>query len=147
MKHSKTVGVLVLAIACLAFAFSTWGQTPEPGNPVQREMRLLRDAMRASVDAIAAGDVRHLPKQLHAVHMAADDTTSALESGEYKPPFAGDRLEAFLALDEEFHRHLIKMAKAAKRNDVAATAEHFGALMNRCHGCHSQFGVQPIARD
>ena len=147
MKYSRIIMTFGVFTAVLGFAMSVWGQAATPANPVQLEMRLLSDAMRSAVDAIAAGDVRALPGKLHAVHIAAGDTSSALERGEYTPPSGADQLADFIALDEAFHRHLIKMVKAAKKNDVAATAEQFGMLMNRCHGCHQKFGVQRAAAD
>lgn len=147
MKYSRIPMFLGVPLAVLGFAMSAWGQTATNANPVQLEMRLLRDAMRAAVDSIAAGNVLGLPGQLHAVHVAAGDTRAALEEGGYVLPTGGDQLEAFVALDEAFHRELIKMVKAAKKNDVAATAEQFGVLMNRCHGCHARFGVQPPVAD
>jgi cytochrome c556 len=62
-------------------------------------------------------------------------------------PSGADQVDAFLALDEAFHRALIKMVKAAKKNDVAATAEQFGVLMNRCEGCHARYRGQREAAD
>ena len=139
MKFSRKLAIPGALIAVLGIATHGSGQATTSVNPVQLEMRLLRDAMRSAVDSIAAGEVRGLPEQLHAVHVAAGDTRSALEKGEYVLPSGADQVDAFLALDEAFHRALIKMVKAAKKNDVAATAEHFGVLMNGCEGCHVRY--------
>jgi hypothetical protein len=119
---------------------------PEAPNPVQREMRLLESAMQASVSAIAAGDVRHLPKLLHAVHTAAGDTKTALKTGAYKPPRGAEQVDLFIKLDDEFHAEMIKMVKAARKNKVEETAAHFGALMTRCHGCHAVFRAPPAKK-
>ncbi len=147
MKHVEGFAFLAALVVVLGADVSASGQSVTMVNPVQVEMRLLSDAMRTAVDGIAAGDVRRLPAQLHAVHLAAGDTRSAIEKGEYMLPAGADQLESFLALDEAFHRDLIKMVQAAKSNDVAATAEHFGALMNRCHGCHEQFRIRHSATE
>jgi cytochrome c556 len=145
MKKSWGLSALgvVVALGVLGSATTSFGQAATTVNPVQREMRLLRDAMRAAVDAIAAGDVRELPAQLHAVHVAAGDTRASLEKGEYVLPSHADQIDSFVALDEAFHHLLIKMVKAARRNDVSETANVFGDLMTRCHACHEQYGVQP----
>jgi cytochrome c556 len=111
-------------------------------NAVQREMRLLDAAMRDSVTAIGAGDVRGLPARLHAVHEAAEETDVALEHGAYKLPRNADRLAEFVELDEAFHRELTVMATAASQNDLATTALQLGALMNRCQGCHVLFRAE-----
>jgi DNA-binding GntR family transcriptional regulator len=147
MKFSRKLAIPGALIAVLGIATRGSGQATTSVNPVQLEMRLLRDAMRSAVDSIAAGEVRGLPEQLHAVHVAAGDTRSALEKREYVLPSGADQIDAFLALDEAFHRALIKMVKAAKKNDVAATAEQFGVLMNRCEGCHARYRGQREAAD
>jgi hypothetical protein len=41
---------------------------------------------------------------------------------------------------------MIRMVKAARKNDVPTTAKHFGALMQKCNGCHAQFRPLPPAR-
>lgn len=134
----RAVAFAVVVVAVLLAASRSRGQDPPP-NPVQQEMRLLEEAMRDAVTAIAKGDVRGLPKQLHAVHTAADKTKQAAGSGAYAPPKNPEQLAAFRALDEAFHQEMILMVKAARRNDVSATSELFGKLMVRCHACHAQF--------
>jgi DNA-binding GntR family transcriptional regulator len=147
MKYSGILAIAGALVAVLTIAMSGSGEATTSVNPVQLEMRLLRDAMRSAVDSISDGDVRGLPERLHAVHVAAGDTRAALEKGDYVLPSGADQVEAFIALDEAFHRDLVEMVKAAKKNDVAATAEHFGVLMNHCDGCHVRYRVQPAAAD
>jgi cytochrome c556 len=137
-KQAHHVALAAVAVLALSAALAASAED-KPANPVQIEMRLLEKALQDSVSAVAAGDVRGLPKKLHAVHTAAGDTGKALKDGSYKPPQGADRIEAFIALDEEFHREMIKMVKAAKKNDVPTTAAQLGVLMARCHGCHAQF--------
>jgi len=113
---------------------------PPPGtNPVQHEMRLLHDAMRDSVTAIANGDVKSIPESLHRVHAAKEATEAALESGTYKPPKNGDKIARFKELDGSFHRDLEGLVGNAARGDVPGTAIAFGKAMTACEGCHGEF--------
>lgn len=114
-----------------------------PGvNAVQNEMRLLHEAMRDTVTAIALDNLSTIPERLHAVHRARELTEQAVESGTYKLPRNGDQLEAFKALDDSFHAELEKLVAGATANDPVATSTAFGAVMGRCAGCHAQFRAQ-----
>jgi hypothetical protein len=113
-------------------------QLPQ-GNAVQNEMRLLHEAMRDTVSAIALGNLSTIPERLHAVHGARELTEKALESGTYKLPKNGDQLEAFKALDESFHTELEKLLEAASANDPVATSTALGSVMSRCEGCHALY--------
>ena len=111
-----------------------------PGvNAVQNEMRLLHEAMRDTVSAIALGKLSTIPERLHAVHAARELTEKAVESGAYVLPKNANQLEAFKSLDESFHTELEKLVAAATANDAAATATALGDVMGRCEGCHAQF--------
>lgn len=113
-----------------------------PGvNAVQNEMRLLHEAMRDTVSAIALGRLSTIPERLHAVHRARELTEQALESGTYVLPKNANQLEAFKALDESFHGELEKLLAAATANDPVATSTALGSVMGRCEGCHAQFRV------
>lgn len=114
-------------------------------NPVQVEMQLLQAAMQSAVAAVAAGDVTGLPRQFHEVHLAAEKTMKATGAGAYVPAKNPDRLARFQALDEAFHKEMITLVKAAKKNDVDTTATQVGVLLTRCHGCHSEFRAAPPA--
>lgn len=111
-----------------------------PGvNAVQNEMRLLHEAMRDTVSAIAFGTLSTIPDRLHAVHRARELTEHAVETGTYKLPRNGDQLEAFKALDESFHAELEKLVAGASANDPISTSTALGVVMSRCEGCHAQF--------
>jgi hypothetical protein len=110
-----------------------------PGNAVQNEMRLLHEAMRDTVSAIALGTLSTIPERLHAVHQARELTEKALESGTYKLPKNADQLEAFKALDESFHADLEKLLAGATANDPVATSTALGTVMSRCEGCHALY--------
>lgn len=114
-------------------------QLPPGVNAVQNEMRLLHEAMRDTVSAIALGTLSTIPERLHAVHRARELTEKAVESGAYVLPRNADQLEAFKALDDSFHGELEKLVTAATANDPVATATALGAVMGRCAGCHAQF--------
>jgi hypothetical protein len=114
---------------------------PAGVNAVQNEMRLLHEAMRDTVSAIALGKLPTIPERLGAVHRARELTEQALESGSYVLPKNADQLDAFKALDESFQGELEKLAAAATANDPVATATALGAVMGRCEGCHAQFRV------
>lgn len=146
---TKRASILVAAGVSLAAAVAIAAPespTDKPANAVQKEMRLLEAAMQESVAAIAKGDVRALPKRLHAVHMAGGDTSKALKDGTYKLPQHPHDVDAFLALDKAFHTEMIKMVKAARKNDVATTSAQLGKLMTRCHGCHATYRFPPASR-
>lgn len=119
-------------------ATATPAQLP-PGNAVQNEMRLLHEAMRDTVSAIALGNLSTIPEKLHGVHRAREATEQALEGGTYKLPKNADQLEAFKALDESFHGELEKLLAAASANDPVATSTALGNVMGRCEGCHALY--------
>ena len=146
------VALAVFAAACkrecptsptASTATTALSASPEhlpPGvNAVQNEMRLLHEAMRDTVSAIANGTLSTIPDRLHAVHRARELTEHAVETGTYKLPRNGDQLEAFKALDESFHAELEKLFAGASANDPISTSTALGAVMSRCEGCHAQF--------
>ncbi|MEO8842005.1 MAG: cytochrome c [Kofleriaceae bacterium] len=112
---------------------------PQGVNAVQNEMRLLHEALRDTVSAIALDTLSTIPERLHAVHRARELTEHAVESGTYKLSKNGDQLEVFKALDESFHVELEKLAAGASANDPIATSTALGTVMGRCAGCHAQF--------
>ncbi len=112
---------------------------PAGVNAVQNEMRLLHEAMRDTVSALALGTLSTIPERLQAVHRARDLTEHAIETGGYTLPKNGTQLGAFETLDTSFHIELERLDTAAGANDPAATATAFGIVMGRCEGCHAQF--------
>jgi|GEM_PF-862450 len=148
MKSPLSPRLLLAASLALFGVAATSSAAPNPKapNPVQHEMQLLQTAMQDAVAAIANGDVRGLPKKLHAVHLASGDTKKKVKSGAYRLPHNAERVDEFIALDDAFHTEMIQMVKAAKKNDVATTAQHFGGLMNRCNACHAVFKAPAKAK-
>ena len=108
-------------------------------NVVASEMRALTGAMDTVVRAIANNDLQAIPPAIHAVHTAREKTDAAIHAGAYRPPSNGDRLEAFVALDEAFHDELVALVRAARAGDLAAATRQVGPIMNGCTGCHQQF--------
>lgn len=109
------------------------------GNAVQNEMRILNEAVRDSVTAIAYNRLDAIEPAIHKVHAARELTEKALESGTYKLPKNADQLAAFKAQDEAFHGELVKLLQAAKANDLVATTTQLGVVLEGCTGCHTRY--------
>lgn len=144
----STILLVALAAGCKRDcpsppAHSTSPASPDtvpPGvNAVQNEMRLLHEAMRDSVSALALGTLSTIPERLHGVHRARELTEKAIENRTYVLAKNGDQLAAFKALDQSFHGELEKLVAAASANDPIATATALGFVMSRCEACHAQF--------
>lgn len=114
--------------------------TGEPRNPVQAEMRLLHDATRDWVTAIAQNDLASIPPAISRVHAARLVTEDALTRGAYAPPKGGAAaLAAFIAQDEAFHGELVALLQAAKANDLPAATRQLGVVLDGCTSCHMTF--------
>ena len=118
-------------------------ELPEGVNAVQNEMRLLHEAMRDSVTAVANDDLAAIPHALHRVHQARGLTESDIHDASYRPPRNPEQIEAFLAMDQAFHHELELLVGAAQSNDSAATGRQLGVVVSQCNGCHSQFRNMP----
>ena len=114
-------------------------RVPAGITAVQNEMRLLHEAMRNCVTAVAYGTLDSIPESLHTVHRARELTEKALESGEYKLPKNPQKLATFKELDEQFHGELEKLVAIATSKDGAATGSQVGVVLSKCSGCHAQF--------
>jgi len=112
---------------------------PEGLNPVQHEMRLLHEALRDTVSAVANGNVSTVPDSIHRVHGAKEATSRALKEGAYAPPKNPKEVQRFSEMDEAFHGDLVKLVVAAESGDVPATGRALGQVMSGCHGCHEHF--------
>lgn len=114
--------------------------TSEASNPVQAEMRLLTEAARDWVTAIAQHDLGSVPEGIARVHAARLVTEQALSSGAYAPPKGGAAaVEAFVRQDEAFHDELVKLLQAAKANDLPAATRQLGVVLEGCTTCHMQY--------
>lgn len=114
-------------------------RVPPGVTAVQNEMRLLLEAMRNTVTAIAMGTLETIPGSLQSVHHARELTEKAVESGEYKLPKNGDKLAEFKEFDEAFHGELEKLVAAAQSKNAQATATQLGVVLSKCDGCHTQY--------
>ena len=108
-------------------------------NPVQREMRLLDEAVRVSITAIANEAPQAALPALERVHGARTETEAFLHSGQYAPLADHDSLEAFAAEDAAFHGRLETFAEALKAGETDAAAAALGPLMQSCVACHQRF--------
>jgi cytochrome c556 len=106
---------------------------------VQNEMRLLLEALRNTVTAIAMSTLETIPGSLQSVDHARELTEKAVESGEYKLPKNGDKLAEFKELDEAFHGELAKLVAASQSKNAQATATQLGVVLSKCDGCHTQY--------
>ena len=114
--------------------------TGEPRNPVQAEMRLLLEATRDWVTAIAQHDLASIPPGISRVHAARLVTEEALKAGTYAPPKGGAAaLDAFVRKDEAFHDELVALLQAAKANDLPAATRQLGVVLDGCTSCHMTF--------
>ncbi len=108
-------------------------------NPVQNEMRLLHEATRDWVTAIANNTLDTIPEDIHKVHGARMVTEDALKKGSYKPPKNADDLDGFIKQDEAFHDELVKLLKASKAKDLPATTKQLGVVLEGCTSCHTKY--------
>jgi cytochrome c556 len=113
---------------------------PAPAqNPVQQEMRVLHEATRDWVTAIANNQLSTIPASIPRIHEAREATEAALEKGSYRPPKNGDKLEAFKKQDETFHDSLVDLLEASKANDLPAATKQLGVVLEGCTSCHVQY--------
>lgn len=110
---------------------------PEGVSPVQVEMRLLLAAVQKTVEGVAMADLRAVPQAFHDVHAAMEGTNAAVASGAWKP-VQGD-VARFEALDAEFHKKLVPLVGAARRNDVPAAADALAEVVRACDVCHREY--------
>lgn len=108
-------------------------------NPVQNEMRILHDATRDWVTAVANNTLSIIPASIFKVHGARQMTEQAVEAGKYRPPKNGAALADFVKQDEAFHAELVKLLRAAKANDLPATTKQLGVVLEGCTSCHLRF--------
>ena len=111
-----------------------------PANPVQAEMRLLNEATRDWVTAIAQNSLAAIPAGISRVHAARQVTDDALQRGEYSPPKGGAAARAaFIEQDEAFHGELVTLLRAAQANDLEAATRQLGVVLQGCTSCHTKF--------
>ena len=160
LRH--VAGIAFLLLACVLLLCACSGEPePEPGapradvavdsaategevqdtvsNPVQREMRLLDEAVRISITAIANDAPQAAVPALERVHAARTETEAFLHSGQYAPHADHDTLEAFAAEDAAFHHRLEEFAGALQAGQTETAAGALGPLMQTCVTCHQRF--------
>lgn len=126
----------------LTGALSAAAQSPtpvKPPNAVQREMQKLHELVVVSLVAIENGKTDVIPEAIHRVHEAKGETEKAITAGMWKPPRADSTVADFVKTDEAFHDELVKLLRASKQNDVAATTRQLGVVLEGCTSCHVRF--------
>ncbi len=114
-------------------------ELPPGTNPVQLEMRVLHEATRDWVTAVANNTLEAIPASIEKIHHARGVTEQALEKGEYKPPKNPDALEDFKRQDEAFHGELAKLRQASQAKDLPGTTRQLGAVLDGCTSCHTKY--------
>lgn len=127
------------AVVAADSAVTETGMPDSISNPVQREMRLLDEAVRLSITAIANDMPQAAVPALERVHAARTETEAFLHSGQYAPLADHDTLEAFAAEDAAFHHRLEEFAGALQAGQSDAAAAALGPLMQTCVACHQRF--------
>lgn len=114
-------------------------RAPASGNPVQNEMRILHEAARDWVTAIANNTLDLIPASIGKVHQARMLTETAVEAGAYRPPKNGDALADFGKQDDAFHAELVKLLQASRAKDLPRTTKQLGVVLDSCTSCHLRF--------
>lgn len=114
-------------------------RAPASGNPVQNEMRILQEATRDWVTAIANNTLDIIPASIGKVHQARTLTEKAVAAGEYKPPKHGDAMADFAKQDDAFHAELVKLLQTAHAKDLPGTTNQLGVVLHGCTSCHLRF--------
>lgn len=114
-----------------------------PANAVQNEMRILDAVMREVLTMIANNQLGGIPDRIYSVHGARDATEKAIADRRYLPPRNDEGIEAFVATDRAFHDDLVRLVKAARANDLAATTGAYAAVVVGCTSCHQRFRFPP----
>ena len=113
---------------------------PPPANAVQAEMRVLHEATRDWVTAVANNQLDVIPASIPRIHVAREATEKAVTSGAYAPPKGGpEAVQAFAAQDAAFHDELVKLLRAAKAKDLPATTKQLGVVLEGCTACHAAY--------
>ncbi|MFW6053938.1 MAG: cytochrome c [Persicimonas sp.] len=102
-------------------------------------MQLLDEAMRTTLTLIANDQLEGIPAQIKKVHPARQLTQKAIEKGVYETPQNPEKIDDFVALDDDFHDDLKGLLKASKTDDLQMATDKFGDLMQGCTDCHTQY--------
>ncbi|MCA9595444.1 MAG: cytochrome c [Myxococcales bacterium] len=112
---------------------------PAGVNPVQNEMRVLHEATRDWVTAIANNDLAAIAGGIKKVHGARTLTETALKTGSYRPPKNPGDLQQFEKQDEAFHERLVRLMRAAQAKDLPRATLELGRVLEGCTDCHSKY--------
>lgn len=120
-------------------------EIPEGVNAVQVEMQFLAAGMNNILLHISDANLKAIPDEISRIHPLYDLTHEAIEEGLYTLPHNADQLEEFERVDDAFHDDLRALVAAARADDLPATAEAYGVLVQGCVSCHAQFRFAPTA--
>jgi hypothetical protein len=108
-------------------------------NPLIEEMVALDAVLRDVVSAVAMGDGRNVHKALEKMHGTLEKTHEGVRHGKVTLKKNADRLNEFVAQDQEFHGKLEDLARAAHKNDDNTMLTLTKELLDRCVKCHRDF--------
>lgn len=108
-------------------------------NPLVREMIHLDKAFREIVSAVAVGDGERVHAAIETMHGMKEETQEGVHKGEVHLRKNADRVEEFVALDNEFHHGLERLAHSAERGDQDEMLAATKNLLDGCVSCHRTF--------
>lgn len=115
-------------------------ETVEAGaSPLVREMVHLDRAFREIVSAVAVGDGERVHAAIETMHGMKEATQEGVHKGEVHLRKNADRLDEFVALDNEFHHGLERLARSAERGNQDEMLAATKNLLDGCVACHRTF--------
>lgn len=139
-------GALLMILLGLSFAAEARG--PEPVAPkltpklqklFAEEMTTMQRTSNAILTALVTGDRAAVAKNAQEIHdgFILDKNLTAQDRKDLEqavPP-------AFIELDGAFHRLALKLAEAARHDDVDLQNYYFGQMVETCQICHSRYAT------
>ncbi len=108
-------------------------------SPLAAEMKVLEDAMRDMVSAIADADGVIVVKAVESLREPGEKTHQALRAGTISLPKNGDRMDDFQRSYDSFHAHIEALGRAGSRNNVEAMLALTKQLLENCVACHRTY--------
>jgi cytochrome c556 len=109
------------------------------GNPLIEEMAALDAVFRDVVSSVAVSDGHRVHEALEKMHGTMEKTHEGVKHGTVTLKKNANRMSEFVEQDEQFHRKLEELAKAARKNDGSAMLSLTKDLLDRCVKCHRDF--------
>ena len=113
--------------------------TPKLQKLFAEEMIAVQAASQQILIGLAAGDHASVAKHAQAIHdsFILDKKLTAQDRKDLEAALP----RAFLELDGAFHQLAMKLAEAARHNDMDLQTYYFGRMVESCQICHSQYAT------